>query len=135
MQAYISCPIGIHMVGFVMATYGAVTATFVFIFSRLARRSGRLALFLLAAVINLVLLIILYNWTPDSSMTTLIFIIPSVWGLSQAIWQTQTNGKCYLFSLSVVIIYFPYINFRLSFPNFVFVAILKIVDLPLSSFL
>ena len=79
------------MVGFVMATHGGISAVFVFIFSRLARVTGRFALFSLAAVISLVLLVVLLDWTPTSDQQTLIFIFPVLWGIGEGIWQTQTN--------------------------------------------
>ena len=79
------------MVGFVMATHGGTSAVFVFIFSRLARHTGRFALFVLAAAISLALLIGLLDWTPGSDQQTLIFIFPVLWGIGEGIWQTQTN--------------------------------------------
>ncbi|KAK7474472.1 hypothetical protein BaRGS_00034294, partial [Batillaria attramentaria] len=91
-RSYISCPIGIHKVGFVMASYGAVTAFFVLVFSRLARLTGRYPLFALAASVNAALLAVLLNWIPERSEEELIFIFPAVWGVSEGIWQTQTNS-------------------------------------------
>ncbi|KAL8624697.1 hypothetical protein ACOMHN_038243 [Nucella lapillus] len=91
-KSYISCPIGIHMVGFVMATHGATSAMFVYIFSRLARRTGRYPLFALAAVLTLCLLVVLYDWTPREDQQALIFVFPIIWGIGEGIWQTQTNS-------------------------------------------
>ena len=93
-QSYITCPIGIHMVGFVMATHGGTSAVFVFVFSRLARHTGRFPLFALAAALSLALLVVLLDWTPAPDQQALIFIFPVLWGIGEGIWQTQTNCEC-----------------------------------------
>ncbi|KAK6192767.1 hypothetical protein SNE40_004185 [Patella caerulea] len=91
-KSYISCPLGIHMVGFVMACYGAATAVFAFVFSRLAKYTGRYLLFLMAFSTNMALLIFLYFWTPSSDNPVLIFAIPTIWGIAESIWQTQSSS-------------------------------------------
>ena len=40
-QSYISCPVGIHMVGFVMAAHGATTPVVTLLFSRVVKHTGR----------------------------------------------------------------------------------------------
>jgi peptidoglycan/LPS O-acetylase OafA/YrhL len=93
LQSYVSCPIGIHMVGFVMATHGATAAAFIFLFSRLAKLTGRYPLFAIAALTSLVSLIILYDWTPTADEEALIYVFPVLWGVGEGVWQAQTNGK------------------------------------------
>ncbi|XP_046330249.2 protein unc-93 homolog A-like [Haliotis cracherodii] len=91
-RSYVSCTIGIHMVGFIMATYGAATASCAFVFSRIAKYIGRYILFFTAAVLQGGVFVVLYIWTPTSEDTTYLFLIPVAWGLGEGIWQTQSNS-------------------------------------------
>ncbi|XP_067669510.1 protein unc-93 homolog A-like [Haliotis asinina] len=91
-RSFVSCPIGIHMVGFVMATYGATTASCAFIFSRIAKYIGRYILFFAAALLQGGVFITLYLWTPTSDDTKYIFVIPIVWAIGEGIWETQSNS-------------------------------------------
>lgn len=48
---------------------------------------------LTATATNTACIIALLLWKPHSNQLVVFFIIPALWGLSDAIWQTQTNGK------------------------------------------
>ncbi|XP_046330251.2 protein unc-93 homolog A-like [Haliotis rufescens] len=91
-RSFVSCPIGIHKVGFVMATYGATTASCAFLFSRIAKYVGRYILFFTAAGLQGGVFITLYLWTPTSDDTKYIFLVPLAWGMGEGIWQTQSNS-------------------------------------------
>ncbi|XP_035829476.1 uncharacterized protein LOC101850695 [Aplysia californica] len=91
-RSYIACPIGIHMVGYVMAAYGATTPVFLIIFTQVARVTGRFVLILLALSIHLVLLVILFQWVPTIEDEVAIFVIPMVWGVAESILQAQANA-------------------------------------------
>ncbi|XP_071093114.1 protein unc-93 homolog A-like [Haliotis cracherodii] len=91
-RSYVSCPIGIQMVGFVMTTYGATTASCACLFSRIAKYIGRYILFFTAAVLHGGMFVTLYLWTPTSDDTKYIFVIPIVWAIGEGIWQTQSNS-------------------------------------------
>ncbi|XP_076434685.1 protein unc-93 homolog A-like [Babylonia areolata] len=91
-RSYISCPLGIHMVGYVMATHGAITPLTTWLFSRVVKLTGRFVLFLVAGLVNLGLMILMILWTPDSSDRPFIFLAPLAWGVSEGIWLTQSNA-------------------------------------------
>ncbi|KAL8563434.1 hypothetical protein ACOMHN_051378 [Nucella lapillus] len=91
-RSYISCPLGIHMVGYVMATHGATTPLTTWLFSRLVKLTGRYVLFVLAGAVNLGLMVVMYFWTPDQSHRPFIFLAPILWGVSEGIWLTQSNS-------------------------------------------
>ncbi|KAL4223291.1 Ion channel regulatory protein UNC-93 [Mactra antiquata] len=91
-KAFISCPIGIQKIGFVMATYGASTTVSALLFSRLSKYTGRYILFFIAGFVNLGTFIALYLWVPSSDDIVYIFVLPILWGLSEGIWQTQSNA-------------------------------------------
>lgn len=91
-KAFISCPIGIQKIGYVMASYGGSTTVFALALSRLSKYTGRYVLFATAAIVNLATLILLYAWIPTADDTSMIFVVPIIWGLAEGIWQTQSNA-------------------------------------------
>lgn len=46
-----------------------------------------------AAVTNFSCIIGLLQWRPDPNQLAVFFVFPALWGMSDAIWQTQTNGR------------------------------------------
>uniref|UniRef100_A0A3Q3XCC3 Protein unc-93 homolog A n=1 Tax=Mola mola TaxID=94237 RepID=A0A3Q3XCC3_MOLML len=89
---YVTCALGIHYVGFIMMCFGASNSLCSFLFGRLARRTGRTALFCLAAVTNLSSIIALLLWRPHPDNLAVFFVFPAVWGMADAVLQTQTNA-------------------------------------------
>ncbi|XP_037541576.1 protein unc-93 homolog A [Nematolebias whitei] len=89
---YVTCALGIHFVGYVMMCFGASNSLCSFLFGRIARYTGRGPLFLLAALANLACIIALLFWRPHPDQMALFFVFPALWGMSDAIWQTQTNA-------------------------------------------
>ncbi|XP_041349237.1 protein unc-93 homolog A-like [Gigantopelta aegis] len=88
-KSFVSCPLGIRMVGFVMATYGGSTVLFTFIFGYLAKYCGRVLLFTLAATVNAGSLVYMYVWHPTSDDSLVIFVVAAVWGMAEGVWETQ----------------------------------------------
>ncbi|KAM9798243.1 protein unc-93 homolog A [Neosynchiropus ocellatus] len=89
---YVTCALGIHFVGFVMMCFGASNSLCSYLFGRLARYTGRAALFLLAAVLNFGCIMALLFWRPDPDALAVFFVFPALWGMADAVWQTQTNA-------------------------------------------
>ncbi|XP_023121316.1 protein unc-93 homolog A [Amphiprion ocellaris] len=89
---YVTCALGIHYVGFVMMCFGASNSVCSFLFGRLAQYTGRATLFCLAAVANLSCVIALLLWRPHPDELPVFFVFPALWGMADAIWQTQTNA-------------------------------------------
>uniref|UniRef100_A0A3Q1FRJ0 Protein unc-93 homolog A n=1 Tax=Acanthochromis polyacanthus TaxID=80966 RepID=A0A3Q1FRJ0_9TELE len=92
LQNYVTCALGIHYVGFVMMCFGASNSICSFLFGRLAQYTGRATLFCLAAVANLSCVIALLLWRPHPDELPVFFVFPALWGMADAIWQTQTNA-------------------------------------------
>ncbi|XP_048063487.1 protein unc-93 homolog A [Megalobrama amblycephala] len=89
---YVTCALGIHYVGFVMICFGAANSLCSFAFGRLAEYTGRIALFCLAAATNLGCFVGLLYWEPHPDQLPVFFVFPALWGLADAVWQTQTNA-------------------------------------------
>jgi hypothetical protein len=99
-QSFISCPLGIQKLGFVMATYGASTTVFALIVARISKYTGRYILFTIAGVVNLGVLVTMYVWNPSSENIFLIFLVPVIWGVAEGIWQIQSNGEICFYMIS-----------------------------------
>lgn len=91
-KAFISCPVGIQKIGFVMSAYGGSTTFFALSLSKISQYTGRHFLFIVAGLVNFGILVTLYLWIPQRDDITLIFVLPVIWGLAEGIWQTQSNA-------------------------------------------
>ncbi|KAH9495871.1 Protein unc-93 A [Bulinus truncatus] len=90
--SYVSCPLGLSMVGYVMAAYGTATPALSFFFGLLAKLVGRFLCLTLAMGAHIVLLVVLYHWAPDESDVVSLFVVPVVWGVSECVVITQANS-------------------------------------------
>ena len=76
-----------------MIVFGAVDAVFSLSLGKIVQYTGRPAMMITGAVVNMALLIVFLLWKPDSSTLYVFFLGAAFWGFSDAIWQTQVNGK------------------------------------------
>ncbi|XP_068088006.1 protein unc-93 homolog A-like isoform X2 [Hyperolius riggenbachi] len=91
-KSYVTCALGIHFVGYVMICFAATNAFCSLLFGRLSQYTGRVLLFSLAALANVVSIIALLFWKPHPNQFAIFFIFPVIWGMADAVWQTQTNS-------------------------------------------
>ncbi|UJR22295.1 hypothetical protein I4U23_025353 [Adineta vaga] len=88
-RAFITCLIGIRYVGLVMVCNGVFQALSSYVFGRLVKYTGRIFVFVVAALINYAMIILMFLWNPQSNQMVLLFVIAGFWGIADAIWQTQ----------------------------------------------
>ena len=56
--------------------------------------SGRIPFFVLAALVNLAAMLTMLFWSPvNKSNIPVFFVLAAMWGISDAVWQTQINGN------------------------------------------
>ncbi|XP_069705359.1 UNC93-like protein isoform X2 [Periplaneta americana] len=91
-QAYVSCALGIHNVGYVMICFGVVNAACSVIFGSIMKFVGRVPLMALGALVHACLVGVLLIWRPHPSSPIVFFTISGLWGVGDAVWQTQVNG-------------------------------------------
>ncbi|XP_061099894.1 protein unc-93 homolog A-like [Conger conger] len=89
---YVTCALGIHIVGYAMICFGATNSICSFVFGRLAKYTGRVVLFAFASVLNFSCIIALLYWRPHPDQLPVFFVFPALWGMGDAVWQTQTNA-------------------------------------------
>ncbi|XP_067663600.1 protein unc-93 homolog A-like [Haliotis asinina] len=97
--SYISCPIGIHMVGFVMAACGVASSFGTFVSSRVATYTRRHVLFAMAALIHAAVFTTLYLWTPKETDTKYVILLPLGWAMADSIFLPQV--------IALIALYFP----------------------------
>ncbi|XP_021940392.1 UNC93-like protein isoform X2 [Zootermopsis nevadensis] len=91
-QAYVSCALGIHNVGYVMICFGVVNAICSVVFGSVMKFIGRVPLMVLGVVVHACLVVVLLFWRPHPSSPLVFFAISGLWGVGDAVWQTQVNG-------------------------------------------
>merc|ERR1719376_166869 len=90
--AYVSCSLGVGMLGYTMICFGVCNALCSFFCSSAVRAVGRVPVFAFASALNLALILVLLLWTPDPDQLYVFFVIPGLWGVADAVWQTQINS-------------------------------------------
>ncbi|XP_062407344.1 protein unc-93 homolog A-like [Sardina pilchardus] len=91
-SVYATCALGIHYVGFVMICFGVSGSVTALTVGKISQYTGRKVLIALAAVTNLSCILGLLVWRPHPDQLPAFFIFPSLWGMADAIWQTQMNA-------------------------------------------
>lgn len=98
-RSYVACSVGIWNVGFVMICYGVVDAACSFSFGRLVQYVGHIPFFILAFLVHVACQITLLLWLPDPDKVFALYILAALWGLGDAVIQTQINALYgYLFN-------------------------------------
>ncbi|KOC65190.1 UNC93-like protein [Habropoda laboriosa] len=91
-QAYISCALGVHRVGYVMICFGVVNALCSLVFGSLMKFVGRQPLMVLGAIVHVCLVVVLLHWKPNPENPYVFYTVSGLWGVGDAVWQTQVNG-------------------------------------------
>ncbi|XP_046382066.1 protein unc-93 homolog A-like [Haliotis rufescens] len=91
-KAFISCSLGVSMVGFIMAAHGAITSVIAIVSSQIAKYTGRYGLFAIAFTCNISMVLTLLLWKPDSDNIAPFFAIPIIWGVAVGIFHAQFNS-------------------------------------------
>ncbi|KAL5021975.1 hypothetical protein ScPMuIL_001130, partial [Solemya velum] len=91
-RSYVSCTLGISSVGYVMICYGVTDAICSFTFGRLVQYVGHIPFFILAFLLHGGMQITLFLWDPDPNRQYLFYIFAALWGMGDAVIQTQINA-------------------------------------------
>ncbi|XP_078504681.1 protein unc-93 homolog A-like isoform X1 [Lissotriton helveticus] len=91
-KSYVTCALGIQFVGYVMICSGATNSILSMLAGKLSEYTGRVAMFVLAAVTSASCIIALLLWKPHPDQFAVFFIFPALWSMSDAICQTLLNA-------------------------------------------
>nr|XP_023020735.1 UNC93-like protein isoform X1 [Leptinotarsa decemlineata] len=91
-QAYVSCALGIPSVGYVMICFGCVNAVCSLLFGSIMKYIGRAPIMGLGVLVHTGLQIWMLLWRPHPDTPFKFFVAAGLWGVGDAVWQTQVNG-------------------------------------------
>ncbi|KAK6173992.1 hypothetical protein SNE40_017352 [Patella caerulea] len=92
LKAFVTCPLGIHMVGYTMVCLGVCASIGSYLTGALNKLVGRTAILCFASVVNLGLLLFMALWKPDPAQLYVYFLLMGGWGLADGIWLSQTTA-------------------------------------------
>lgn len=91
-QAFVSCSAGVQWVGYVMAAFGLLTAFQAVGLNFAAKCIGRRVLFPAAAFADMSVVLTMALWNPLGKSVGMLFILPTVAGFAEGIFQAQFNS-------------------------------------------
>lgn len=91
-QAYVSCALGIHQIGYVMICFGVVNAICSIIFGSIMKYIGRIPILALGTITHGACIIYMLFWRPHPDTPLIFYTMSGLWGVGDAVWQTQING-------------------------------------------
>ncbi len=92
-KSFVACAKGPEFVGWTMICFGVCDTLGSYLFGFMVKHVGRVPCFLTAACLNYATIFTFLYWNPNVEQVYLLFVLPAIWGLSDAVWQTQLNGK------------------------------------------
>lgn len=91
-KGFVTCTFNAKYVGLILIAYGICDSIGSIGFGQLVKLIGRWPCFVIGAVINYALIITMLVWKPMANQMFVLFIIAGLWGVSDAVWQTQINS-------------------------------------------
>lgn len=91
-QAFVSCAISPKYIGFIMIAFGVCDTIGSFAFGQLVKLVGRWPCFAIATLISYTMIITMLVWRPVADQILVLFIIAGLWGVADAVWQSQTSA-------------------------------------------
>ena len=80
-----------------MICFGVVNAIAAPVTGSVVKLTGRIPVMIFAFFLHMGIIATLLLWKPHSQQGYVFFLISSLWGVCDAIWLVQVNGKHYSF--------------------------------------
>ncbi|XP_054451001.1 protein unc-93 homolog A isoform X2 [Pteronotus mesoamericanus] len=90
-RSYATCALGIHFVGYVMICFAAANSLCSALYGRVSQHTGRIPLYAFGAATHLSCIVALLLWRPSPDQLPVFFVFSGLWGVADAVWQTQNN--------------------------------------------
>ncbi|XP_063089137.1 protein unc-93 homolog A isoform X2 [Cavia porcellus] len=90
-RSYVTCALGIQFVGYVMICFSAASSSCSLLYGKISQYTGRAVLYALGTVTHLSCIVSLLLWQPRTAQMAVFFILPGLWGVADAVWQTQNS--------------------------------------------
>lgn len=92
-QAFVSCGWGISNIGFVMICFGVCNGIAAIFVGGIIKITGRSPVVAFALALHVALMVTLLVWDPAEGNRTVFFVMAGLWGICDAIWLVQINGR------------------------------------------
>ncbi|ELU11414.1 hypothetical protein CAPTEDRAFT_171476 [Capitella teleta] len=89
-KAFVTCPVGVQMVGYCMLCLSSCSAVSSYANGKLQQYIGRMPIFVIGGVIHMTLLQVMLLWKPNAGSLPIFFTIAGLWGIGDGIFITQT---------------------------------------------
>lgn len=73
--------------------YGICDAICSFSFGFVIKVVGRVPIFIFGTIVNAIVIVIFFTWSPNPDQAYMFYILAALWGVADAVWQTQINGE------------------------------------------
>lgn len=91
-KAFVTCNIGIEMVGFTLICFGVTSVLVSFLLGAIVKYTGTCILMIIAFFIHMGLILFLLFFPLGDSPTLWLFLTSGIWGICDIIWGTQINA-------------------------------------------
>ncbi|XP_023562260.1 protein unc-93 homolog A isoform X2 [Octodon degus] len=92
-RSYATCALGIQFVGYVMICFSAASSLCSLLYGKISQYTGRAVLYALGTVTHLSCIVTFLLWQPHPAQMAVFFILPGLWGVADAVWQTQNSAE------------------------------------------
>ena len=75
-----------------MIAFGISDSIGSFVFGQLVKLVGRWPCFAIATLISYAMIITMFVWRPSADRIVVLFIVAGLWGVADAVWQSQTSA-------------------------------------------
>lgn len=75
-----------------MIAFGVCDAIGSFVFGQLVKVIGRWTCFMIATLISCSMIVTMLFWHPSTNQVGILFVIAGLWGVADAVWQSQTSA-------------------------------------------
>merc|ERR1719192_2973123 len=82
----------VSIVGRVLIVFGICDAAASVGFGFIIKKIGRIPIFILGATINTLVIIVMLSWSPARDQVAVLYVLAALWGIADAVWQTQINA-------------------------------------------
>ncbi|ESN92274.1 hypothetical protein HELRODRAFT_120769, partial [Helobdella robusta] len=88
-KAFVTCVLGIHMIGYLTVCLSLFSSIFAFATGLLQKYVGPEAIIVTGLLMHQVILVMMWVWVPSKQMPVIFFIIVAVWGAGDGMVVTQ----------------------------------------------
>jgi len=90
--SFVTCIVGIDGVGLIAMVFGVADAVACMVAGKAAKLTGQSGMLAIGVVIQAAFIPLMLFKTPSPDETYIFYIVAAFWGISDAIWQTQTSS-------------------------------------------